>query len=123
MNESKISKLDIYYIAKWFKNEGYSDELIDDCLNYVFRSDMNWRSIYKAYEERGVKMKERTDTRHLCPVCGKYEFENKNSFDICPVCNWEDDGVQLDDPDWTEGANQMSLNEAREAYKNGLQVL
>lgn len=96
----------------------YSEEQIDDCISYIFERNINWRGIYEGYKNGGIE-----DTRHLCPVCGKYEFENKNSFDICPVCNWEDDGVQLDDPDWTEGANQMSLNEAREVYKNGLQVL
>lgn len=61
-------------------------------------------------------------TPHKCPVCGKYEFPHMNSFDICPVCGWEDDGVQEDDPDEEDCANHMSLNEAREAYKAGKPV-
>ena len=52
-----------------------------------------------------------------CPVCGKYEFSWE--FDICPVCNWCHDEVQTEDPDFTGGANDMSLNQAREAYKKG----
>ena len=28
---------------------------------------------------------------YICPVCGKYTFEYAGDFDICPVCNWEDD--------------------------------
>lgn len=59
---------------------------------------------------------------HMCPCCGKYRFEKYNSFDICDICNWEDDGVQEADPDYPGGANKMSLNEARQAYRKRLQV-
>lgn len=58
-----------------------------------------------------------TKTSHLCPVCGKYEFADKNSFDICPFCGWEDDEVQEDDPDYWGGANDLSLNDCRKIYK------
>ena len=52
-----------------------------------------------------------------CPVCGKYEFNDLNDFDICPVCGWENDVIQLEDPDYDGGANHISLNEARMIYK------
>lgn len=42
--------------------------------------------------------------------------------DICEVCLWQNDYVQLDDPDFSGGANEMSLNEARKAYKEGKEV-
>ena len=51
----------------------------------------------------------------LCPVCGQYSFAEPH--DICPVCGWEEDKVQLRDPDFAGGANEMSLNKAREAYR------
>ena len=51
---------------------------------------------------------------HLCPCCHKYEFSDIGSYEICPVCNWEDDSVQEEDPSYGGGANVMSLNEARE---------
>ena len=60
--------------------------------------------------------------KHKCPICGRYEFPDDNSFDICPVCNWEDDLVQLDDPDEEGCANRMSLNQARKAWQNGKRV-
>ncbi|MCQ2546441.1 MAG: hypothetical protein MJ161_02685 [Clostridia bacterium] len=52
----------------------------------------------------------------LCPVCGRHYFSKSNSFEICPVCGWEDDRVQKEDPDYSGGANEMSLNEARQKY-------
>jgi len=52
-----------------------------------------------------------------CPVCGKYEFEEENDFDICEVCGWENDGLQMDNPDYKGGANKESLNEARKIYQ------
>lgn len=54
-----------------------------------------------------------------CPCCGRTMVED---FDICTVCHWQSDPVQNDDPDYCGGANEMSLNEAREAFKNGEQV-
>lgn len=51
-------------------------------------------------------------TPHKCPVCGEYEFEDDNSYDICPVCGWEDDGY-FDGG----GANDMSLEEAISDFK------
>mgnify|MGYP003732721989 FL=1 len=45
------------------------------------------------------------------------ESEPPGTFEICPVCFWEDDGVQYEDPDYEGGANGISLNKARENYK------
>ena len=53
----------------------------------------------------------------VCPVCGKYLFAETGDYDICPVCNWENDPIQSDTPDFSGGANVMSLNEARKAYR------
>jgi len=38
------------------------------------------------------------------------------TFDICAVCFWEDDDVQLRDPEFAGGANLVSLREARENF-------
>lgn len=53
----------------------------------------------------------------LCPVCGKFRFLEDDNFEICKVCGWEDDGLQRDDPDLAGGANVISLNQAREVWK------
>ncbi|MCL2388401.1 MAG: hypothetical protein FWC89_12780 [Defluviitaleaceae bacterium] len=51
-----------------------------------------------------------------CPVCNRYEFEEDNDFDVCDICGWENDGVQLDDPNYRGGANKNSLNDAIAAW-------
>ncbi len=54
-----------------------------------------------------------------CPCCGflTLDEEPPGTFQICPVCYWEDDNVQFNDPTYRGGANKMSLNEARENFK------
>lgn len=50
-------------------------------------------------------------TKFPCPACGFLVFgEPAGSYDICPVCNWEDDYVQLRHP-LVRGANAQNLFE------------
>ncbi len=54
------------------------------------------------------------DPVHPCPACGFSVFcEPYGSYELCPVCNWEDDGVQLANPCSAGGANGESLHEAQ----------
>jgi len=47
---------------------------------------------------------------HTCPCCGYKVFPDRpGSYDICPICFWEDDMVQLAFPDLSGGANKVSL--------------
>lgn len=57
--------------------------------------------------------------KHRCPVCGQYEFPNRNSFDICSICGWQDDVIQEMYPDETAGANGKSLNSYKAAFDSG----
>lgn len=50
---------------------------------------------------------------HRCPVCGEFTFADKDTYDICPVCGWEDDGY-FDGG----GANDLSLEEAIKEFKS-----
>lgn len=66
-----------------------------------------------------MKVKIRKIRKYLCPVCGCRSFKEKGKYEICTICGWEDDPIQIKDPDYIGGANRMSLNEARIKWNNG----
>ena len=53
--------------------------------------------------------------KYACPCCGYLTFGEMpiGTFNICPVCFWEDDLVQKKDPEYAGGANEVSLNKAK----------
>ena len=53
---------------------------------------------------------------HNCPVCDKHTFSCHDSFEVCPICGWEDDELQCDEPDYEGGANTESLNQAKDEW-------
>jgi len=56
--------------------------------------------------------------RRACPCCECRTLSDlcPGSWEICPVCFWEDDPVQWEHPAEVAGANRVSLAEARENY-------
>lgn len=55
--------------------------------------------------------------RYPCPCCGHLIFgEPPGSYEICPICFWEDDPGQLRWPDYAGGANSPSLIESQRNY-------
>ena len=57
-----------------------------------------------------------------CPVCGKYTFQSgPGSYEICPVCGWENDKAQYKDPTLKGGANRLSLKEYKKQYEKNHQ--
>ena len=57
-----------------------------------------------------------------CACCGQESLPPNSIFEICPICGWQDDEVQNDEPDFVGGANGMSLNQAKVAYRQGKPV-
>jgi hypothetical protein len=52
-----------------------------------------------------------------CPSCGFMVFdEPSGSYDICPVCDWEDDPVQFSYPAMGGGANKESLHSYQQLW-------
>ena len=58
----------------------------------------------------------------ICPCCRKYHFENEDFYETCPVCGWQDDLVQRNEPDYEGGANELSLNEFRKEWRSKKQT-
>jgi len=53
-----------------------------------------------------------------CPCCGHRTLsEPPGSHEICEVCFWEDDGVQILDPAYAGGANGSSLMECQANFQ------
>lgn len=53
-----------------------------------------------------------------CPACGFLTLDDitdscYGSYNICNVCGWEDDLLQLKNPEMKGGANERSLLEAQ----------
>lgn len=56
--------------------------------------------------------------KYVCPCCGykTLDQEPPGTYLACPICFWEDAGVQHDDPDYEGGANTVSLRQARKNF-------
>lgn len=55
--------------------------------------------------------------KNPCPCCGRKVITTPGDYEICKYCGWEDDPAQSQDPDFAGGANELSLNEAKEKLK------
>ncbi|MBN1368538.1 MAG: hypothetical protein JW967_11495 [Dehalococcoidales bacterium] len=57
--------------------------------------------------------------KFACPCCGYLTLEGQppGSYEICPICFWEDDPVQFNNPNYQSGANKVSLNQAKINFK------
>jgi hypothetical protein len=58
------------------------------------------------------------DGPYGCPCCRYVTLTERGSFEICPVCFWEDDGQDDPDADVVPGGpnGQLSLTQARQNF-------
>jgi len=52
-----------------------------------------------------------------CPCCGYLVFDSRGDYEICPICSWEDDLVQIADPWFEGGANTPSLERSQRNFR------
>ena len=63
--------------------------------------------------------------KYKCKCCGYYTLmeqpvdpkKHPGTFEICHVCYWEDDSIQYMNPEYSGGANRVSLNQAKINFK------
>ncbi len=55
--------------------------------------------------------------KQQCPCCDFFTLEVRGDYDICPICFWEDDGVDIDKLDCGSGPNHMTLREGRNNFR------
>jgi hypothetical protein len=53
-----------------------------------------------------------------CPTCDYFTLPDRGQYEICPICFWEDDGLDLDRPDDISGPNHLTLREARANFRD-----
>ena len=53
---------------------------------------------------------------HCCGFATLTENPKDLTYEICPVCFWENDPLQNDTPNYSGGANAISLDKAKENY-------
>ncbi|EEW2168121.1 hypothetical protein PPV52_004650 [Escherichia coli O103] len=57
---------------------------------------------------------------YKCPCCGYLTLPERGQYDICPVCQWEDDGRSEDRLNSYSSVNHATLKEYREFKLKGL---
>ena len=61
--------------------------------------------------------------KNSCPVCGYLTLDERNVFEICGICFWEDDGVDDFEENKESGPNYMTLKEGRAIFQEAKQKL
>lgn len=53
---------------------------------------------------------------HPSHCCCNKTITDLDHYEICPICGWEDDPIQSEDPEFSGGTNVSHLNDARKKY-------
>jgi len=77
-----------------------------------------WFEAYVSKVNEGIILPPKAGKHYTCPCCGYPTLGERGAYDICGLCNWEDDGQ--DDPHadevWGGPNGSYSLTEARENF-------
>ena len=91
-------------------------------MDDIIKAREAWFNDYASCVEQGVVKAANAGTLYVCPCCDYPTLDERGGYDICPLCNWEDDGQ--DDPHadevWGGPNGRYSLTEARENFKKSL---
>ena len=52
-----------------------------------------------------------------CPCCDYISLSERGQYLICPICFWEDEGLDIDTPDEYSGPNHGTLRKARKNFE------
>ena len=54
---------------------------------------------------------------YQCHCCDYFSLDSSGDYSICKVCFWEDDGIDVDQPDERSSPNRMTLREGRRNFQ------
>lgn len=121
---------------------GHNWDAFEECLNddsacnppeilivrgwdtYIKNHENEAKQFWSCIDQRGntKKAMEVFVSPRACPCCGYLTLKdwNPGSFELCHVCNWEDDFGQSENPSLEGGANYYSLIQAQNRYQNAI---
>jgi rubrerythrin len=129
-NKTKIDQLAdrATEIREWVEQNGQKENYV------IIDDDSSLNGLTDDIKERWVSTKQligfdkdakvktlnilTSNSKFPCPCCGHKTFNEKRTgtYDICPVCFWEDDPFQFENPDYESGANPTSLRQAQKNF-------
>jgi hypothetical protein len=86
-------------------------------LNFLrVRAAANWKPPFTAPEPAQHEGEPQTISAQ-CPCCDYFSLSSRGEYEICEVCFWEDDGMDLGGLDQCSGPNHITLRDARENFR------
>ena len=73
-----------------------------------------------GHKSGGATMQKSKRGMKRCACCRNYSIPAFTQYEICPICGWIDDPRQNSNPELEKGANLISLNEARQKWKEAI---
>lgn len=80
------------------------------------RAAANWKPPFTAPEQVQHEAEPPTNPAQ-CPCCDYFSLGSRGEYEICEVCFWEDDGIDLGNFDQYSGPNHITLRDARENFR------
>jgi hypothetical protein len=86
-------------------------------LNFLrVRAAANWKPPFTAPEPVQHEGEPPTNAAQ-CPCCDYFSLSSRGEYEICELCFWEDDGMDIGDLDQYSGPNHITLRDARENFR------
>jgi hypothetical protein len=76
-----------------------------------------WDECFDPEDEQWEPGREFPLDFYICPCCGNKSLLTRYNEECCEWCEWVDNKVQEDKPDLAKARNKMSLNQARNAWR------
>ena len=86
------------------------------------KANGTFSGISELDENGDIKWMSKVFSFHDCACCGKQLKLKVYCHEVCRNCGWKDDKKQAADPELRGESNEMSLNEAKRAFKNGEKI-
>ena len=91
--------------------------------NFKQRRDFFQKNFAIKIGRQRTDVKSEDILKNSCPVCGYLTLDERDSFDICAICFWEDDGIDDFEVNEDSGPNHMTLKEGREIFQEAKRKL